>query len=361
MKTSTLQPTKRIEYIDALRGLTMILVVFSHVELFSFHVDKPTFINQLFISFRMPLFFFVSGFIAYKANIVWNIQTWWQMSKKKLLVQLVPTFIFGLIFTYAYYGADFHTFISVTGKLGYWFTIVLLEIFLIVYTTNTILYSPFPNTHRKRIIIALIVLSVLFYLLKFALKISAPLNEIGNILSLHYTFNYFQYFTFGYICSMHRKDFHKLLQNKYTTTTIIIIYTLLFCTRWYYISTHISDSIDIWKMLDTLIEAAMGYFGILIVYNTFRTYQDNFSCNTFIGSSLQRIGKRTLDIYLLQGFLIPYLPPLGSIFNDSRNLVIELTIGLTISIIIIIVCMGISNILRTSPILAKYLFGTKNK
>ena len=47
--TNAQLPKKRIEYIDALRGLTMILVVFSHVEMTSFGFETPTFINSLFI------------------------------------------------------------------------------------------------------------------------------------------------------------------------------------------------------------------------------------------------------------------------------------------------------------------------
>lgn len=81
MSDQTAAPKKRIEWIDALRGFTMILVVFSHVELFTFELDPPLFVNEVFISFRMPLFFFISGFIGYKANVVWNARTWWMMSK----------------------------------------------------------------------------------------------------------------------------------------------------------------------------------------------------------------------------------------------------------------------------------------
>ena len=35
-----MQTKKRIEYLDAMRGLTMILVVYSHVHLFSFNLFK---------------------------------------------------------------------------------------------------------------------------------------------------------------------------------------------------------------------------------------------------------------------------------------------------------------------------------
>ena len=56
--------TKRLEYIDALRGFTMILVVFAHIINYGYHITDAkaetmdTF-NNLFIRFRMPLFFFI--------------------------------------------------------------------------------------------------------------------------------------------------------------------------------------------------------------------------------------------------------------------------------------------------------------
>ena len=64
--------TNRLQYIDALRGFTMILVVFAHVETYMLSIDpNTTFISSLFISFRMPLFFFISGYIAFKSKKVW--------------------------------------------------------------------------------------------------------------------------------------------------------------------------------------------------------------------------------------------------------------------------------------------------
>lgn len=54
--------TKRLEYIDALRGFTMILVVFAHIINYGYHITDAkaetmdTF-NNLFIRFRMPIIF----------------------------------------------------------------------------------------------------------------------------------------------------------------------------------------------------------------------------------------------------------------------------------------------------------------
>lgn len=133
---------KRIEYLDALRGFTMLLVIFSHVELFCFGLSaNSSILNTLFIQFRMPLFFFVSGFLAYNPKIIWTGNTWISATKKKLRVQIIPTLIFGLLFTYLVSSESIYTFFAAPMKLGYWFTISLLEMFLIYYTVNYLVYK----------------------------------------------------------------------------------------------------------------------------------------------------------------------------------------------------------------------------
>ena len=75
---TTVQPAKkpRLEWLDALRGFTMILVVAFHVNQTTFSLDFKTSSSMPFlVLFRMPLFFFVSGFLAYKASLVWNFGT----------------------------------------------------------------------------------------------------------------------------------------------------------------------------------------------------------------------------------------------------------------------------------------------
>ena len=66
---------KRIEYIDALRGLTMILVVIAHINSYTFkaeNVFEYTSLTGFLSLFRMPLFFFVSGYIAYKPAVFFD-------------------------------------------------------------------------------------------------------------------------------------------------------------------------------------------------------------------------------------------------------------------------------------------------
>ena len=69
--------TKRLEYIDALRGFIMIIIIYWHINYFSFDIlkvinDVNSFEN-IFLPFGMPLFFFISGLFAYrdKFNFDW--------------------------------------------------------------------------------------------------------------------------------------------------------------------------------------------------------------------------------------------------------------------------------------------------
>ena len=66
--------TGRIEYIDALRGFTMILVVFHHIMSLGMGIESSV-CSSLFITFRMPLFFFISGWMAMRLGEGGNVAT----------------------------------------------------------------------------------------------------------------------------------------------------------------------------------------------------------------------------------------------------------------------------------------------
>ncbi len=350
-------PKKRIEYIDALRGFTMILVVFYHVSLMSFHTDS-SFVNQLFMSFRMPLFFFISGFIGYKANVVWNRQTWWTMSKKKILIQLLPTFVFGLLYAYAYQHIDFKTFIMDFTKYGFWFTIVLLEMFIMVYALNVLAYNSNSTIFKKRQTTIMILLSVLLFGAKYVLGVIPFVGKLSDLFSLYCLFRYFPYFAFGYICSMNKDRFHRILDSRYFALIIIVLFAICFYINLFLIYPNISNNIVL-RISYHVLQVVIGLMGLLIVYNTFRVYQDSFTSNKKAGSALQYIGKRTLDIYLLHWFFLPVLPQLGNVLSEGRNMALELVLGGGLSLIIVGICLVVSSVLRTSPILAKYLFGAR--
>lgn len=350
---------KRIEYIDALRGFTMLLVVFSHVESFGFfNFSHETFVGSLFASFRMPLFFFISGFVAYKLK-EWNSLWYANSLKKKIRIQLIPTLFFGLIYTYLYWGGDFSSFINDAAKSGYWFTLALLEMFLVYYTINFIVHRYNTPKQERLWLLSLVGIALLMYLLKFPFKYYPMLKSIGNVTTLHYTFTYFQFFVFGLFASRYRNMFGRLLDNGNIVAGIILVFSTLFYVKLTSIDIHLQGKVDIWIVISTFTGTIIGYLGLVIVFGFFRKYQSSVSSSCWLGGTLQYVGRRTLDIYMIHYFFLPTLPEVGDFLKSSSNVLIELVAGFSLSIAIIGCCIVISNVIRTSDLLAYYLFGKK--
>ena len=85
----------RIEWLDAMRGFTMVMVVAYHVGLITFGESaRQSASMSLLVLFRMPLFFFVSGYLAFRPKFIWTAASTLQQLWKKFRVQLLPTALF---------------------------------------------------------------------------------------------------------------------------------------------------------------------------------------------------------------------------------------------------------------------------
>ena len=91
--------SQRIGYIDALRGFTMFMVVFMHVGTVCWGiVGKGISLHDFLGQVRMPMFFFVSGFVLYKDSVVWNGKHMIAFFRKKIPVQLLSPLLFFLAY-----------------------------------------------------------------------------------------------------------------------------------------------------------------------------------------------------------------------------------------------------------------------
>lgn len=321
---------KRIGYIDALRGFTMILVVCVHVTTYS-HVNTFPF-PDFFGLFRMPLFFFVSGFILYKSERIWNISSSIKFLSQKFLVQIIPTAIFLSLYLFV-----FSVGLRQRGLSGYWFTVALFDFFL-VYTLCNLLI-------KKQIIsnILLLICAVVAYIFAYD-----PLRYRGfpilNDFIIH-PFGFFIFFLLGIISKKHF-DKVKLIFNN-NLIMAIAIPTMLIGAIFF-----IKGYIDNFAV--KLILSILGLFSVFYFFMK----NDNYMDNSRIGKGLQFIGRRTLDIYLLHYFFIKdsmsWIKEWGI---DSPT--ITFVISIFTSLIIIGICLLISNFLRTNPLLGKILFGAK--
>ena len=350
METFVNQYQKRIRYIDALRGFTMFLVVLGHVMITSLNISRDSIVCTFFLSFRMPIFFFISGYIAYNATNLWTPSFFIQKIKKKAFVQIIPACLFFTLYFLSRHRnfGELCQYVINTGFGGYWFTFVLFEMFVIYYI------SSFIGKYIHNKITDILLILVCFFLLWF---VHSEYNPQIGFLNLDNLFNYLKFFTFGILCKKYHIVFLQLINNDYFRTVVIMSFILSF---YLILDKDILNSHFNYYML--LKNYTIRFTGLLTIFIFFHNKKSFFEKEKFFSRLLQYIGKRTLDIYLLHYFFIPYIPVCITSYITQTNMsIIQITLSSILSIIIIFICLLLSEIIRSSNILSHYCFGVDSK
>lgn len=337
--------TKRIEYIDALRGFAMILVVYFHISAYGFG-SYETGYNDIIERFRMPIFFFISGWLFYKANRIWNWETIVDLLKKKWMQLIIPTVIFMTLYLIIFGYWDFSSLGS--DKKGYWFTFVLFEFIAIYVTAEALLNKHHTTKGEIRVMIIILLLSVsAFYYAKYYTRYSEELGNWKTILGL-FSFvkiRHIIFFWFGTIVKKHFDRFIRITSNSYLITVLVVFFIVL-C---------LFPNIFSINGLEYVAYLLAGLSGTVVIFTIFQ----HFSLFSF--HSLQFIGRRTLDIYLIHYFFLPYhIEFIATKFNLYENHFLCMLISIGLAFFVIAFSLVFSRIIRFSPILAKYLLAVKN-
>ena len=354
----------RIEWLDAMRGFTMILVVAYHVAQFGFVENEKTSAALPFlVLFRMPLFFFVSGFLAYKANFVWNLKNTLPLIGKKLHVQIIPALIFLCIFivfkTKNGFWDGFLNALKSPTKDGYWFTWVLLQMFLIYYVISIAAHwigiksEKLKMKHDYSFLfwISVWILSIVAYETLYLPKVfKYHRDPFFAYTSLVQTIRFMQFFLLGNIVHRYWDRVQKLFDTVWFFPLVATL-ALVCCAdffRWHTLKFA-------WTNLP---RTTAMYTLLLMVVMFFRYNKKWFTTEHALGRFLQYTGQRTLDVYLLHFLLIPSMPFVGTWLNAHHpNFLIDLLLSVGIALPVVAGCLLISHILHTSPALGKFLFG----
>ena len=188
---------QRIEYLDAMRGFTMILVVFSHVLMCTFL--KPAHsgfsFNDIFVTFRMPLFYFLSGFLMFKSGRFNCLEGTVDFIKKKFIVQIIPTVLFSLAFCFVF-AKSYDALLNDTAKQGFWFTYTLYFYF-IIFSIGDWLISRICSGKAK-LSIGILGAVFVYALSKYSLSNACPWHgsNLYNWIGVN-NLQFFLYFFFG--------------------------------------------------------------------------------------------------------------------------------------------------------------------
>lgn len=270
----------RIEEIDILKGVAIILVVMGHAlswafdinHLENYHPDALIARNVIY-AFHMPLFFFLSGYVVDLGDKFWDKSHVYKIIGKRIVSLLVPAL----------------TYILINSLLLREF---VYEWFLPALFLNTFLFSflKFISSNLKFTLKAESIIFIAYFTI-YAL-IPSSMEE------LKWDFKFFIFLYFGYLGE--KINILSLLQ-KYPIvyTSSIIAFVISF-----YVTFHLGYQVKLGLIT--------GMTGILIMLVLSTYIQHLPSC---IKTKMLYIGKNTIVIYVLSNLFVPKYQIIGSFVN----------------------------------------------
>lgn len=345
---------KRLEYLDAMRGVAILFIVFGHIPLYCYGVAE----TDSFSSFRLftstvqlPLFFFISGFL-FSVRSLFNKsgggKTEYILKRARQL--LVPAIVFGSIYV-LFAGGTAEECLKDKFKSGYWFTLSLFEFLMIQMALECIMKKLSIEESGIRYVLALGSMGTIAYAVSLPFvsqRLGSPAGFLGIPL-----LRYYVYFVTGRLMRLHLPD---ILAWKYRDAAVagmLVVFLIIAVQTW----------ILGYECGGLLFHVRMVTFemsSLMLLFAMFYRHRNCFSMSDGFAKSLLFVGRRTLDIYLLHYFFLPKdLHAVGTYFMEHSSPTVEFVAGMLITFVIIALCLFVSEVFRSSRLFAKWVLGEK--
>ena len=314
------------------------LVIEGHVWCFGMGIETYDTLSGLMLyTFNMPIFFFVSGFLAYKnrqesgRELMRNI---W----KKFLFLVIPAVIVKCFMDMLHQQNPLN--VLQDGFGGYWFTITLFECFLLYY----VVWMLVKNVRWRMIVLICVALMGIGILSIFGGNFGPALIDMNRLTK------YFQYFVMGVLAMRHKVLFEKTMRNEWLKTiAIVFFFALLFVINY-----------PVWPspVFHILRDLVLRYLGTFIVVSWFVCNAELFNGETLINKVIMKIGQCSLAIYLLQYFFIPSFMAWPEWIAGLDGFTVHV-ISFALTVVITAVCLLFIELLSNSRLVKKYALGQK--
>lgn len=306
---------ERLLYIDKLKALAMLLVVWGHTMYFCMYHEQEGIkdpVLSIICSFHVPLFFFLSGFVISHAP---DIQKFALKARKFLLPMLVVGFLNALLF------GGVRDFFLNGGHFGYWYLLTLTIFYLMLV--------PFRITEGKRDFktvmidgaIALGLWAILIYSMK-------PVHVIITALNPWAIFSYWPFFIIGYLSRKYSID-RFITGKQWIAFALALAYIALIVASF----SHIDR-------LPIILDFFIALVAIAALVALFSLFGDR---RTFFDRQLLLIGKSTLNIYIYHYFFIRLI---NLDFLVEQSIPVEIAVTATLTIVIVYASIIVGKIIK---------------
>ncbi|MCD8266016.1 MAG: acyltransferase [Prevotellaceae bacterium] len=344
---------QRIEYIDCMRGFTMILVVYHHVVyyLLSNGAEEVTSFDSIIMSFRMPLFFFISGLMACRLLV----DSSWLREKcrRRLLEQFLPTVVVGALYV-LFIHHDLRNLLFDSAREGYWFTITLFEVFVCYAVLSYVLDRLKLSTSDKTLFfVGIMFLMCLCFVLSLTSRPFAT-SSFSQVFGLYQFVKFLPLFLLGVLARMHFPRFLAVVGSDIVASLALLLFIVLCVLR------QVRSDMPFVGAMQIL----QAILGIVMVYKVFYSYRDFFHADRMVGRCLSYVGRHTLPIYLLHFFFVSGLmglrsTNLPSLISDNWSF--ELVFVLLCSLLIVGATLLVDKFLGVFPLLHSIMLGWKTR
>ena len=325
--------TKRLPYIDQLKGLAILLVVIGHV--YNFNIPNPNehFLFRMIYSFHLPLFFIASGFVG---KIISDKSL--EFLQKKFRSLMIPYIVVSSLYILVI--SDYRYLFSLNMRSPFWF---LLNLF--IFNTLVIFISVAHNWFMKHISLYQTNQKFMLALLCF---LSIPMlciivrNSTWNPFGMMAL--YYPYYLIGYVIKL---NYYKILQYKiYITPICILTYSCILG------GINISEQ--------TINNYLMGICMSLILLIFFFQLNEEYTNNRIL-NRLDYIGKRFLSIYIFHYFFLLKMPVLNNQYFTCNNFTFNFFLSFAIAVAVISMVMVVDKFIKSNSILSFVIYGQSHK
>jgi fucose 4-O-acetylase-like acetyltransferase len=337
--------SKRIEYIDALKGFAIFCVLWGHsLQYLKGSYDSPHDLMFEFIySFHMPLFFMVSG-IFFKTSLKLNLKAFTFKKGVQLLLPCVVWAAIGILIRSSldFINGNLHFSLAllkpIINPFGWiWFLRDLFASYLLVYVSLKFFKKQW-----------LACLSSLIFV--FIAPVPSSLNFLLPM----------------FWAGIYLKDNYQIVmecsKQVLIVAGIVFAVCLLFWDGNYtmYVTPYrllkykpLFVDFDIFKIEVAVFRLLIGLFGSLFWFMLFKTIYSN---NKFF-HYINIIGTNTLSIYLLQRLILETWLNRTVNFPNMNIWIYDLFFTPLVALIVLVFCMIISKIVEKNKFTALLLFG----
>lgn len=341
-----ISPTSnRLREFDAMRGFSMFLVVVIHVMLNIGMEGSSTVFGNFICSFRLPLFFFVSGFFSWRPLDKWTRATTKRVTTQKFRAQIICAILFYALLSYSR-GTNLFGWLN-NGFGAYWFTGVLFLMYIAYLISVAI-----SRLCRRDYSLVIMTIFALFGIILIATH-NYPNNRLWTIINGTNLCLFLQYYVAGMFYRKYKNQIGAFLNRDIVKALLMVGFIVIFCLGYL-------DYVIQRPMLNLILSSeVITYVGVFMIVSLFDGAKDYFQKNNVVSNTLCKIGQRSLDVYMMHYFFLPSLLFLGPWLSTGNTVLFQIVISATISLAVIGICLLLSNCLRQSHFLAVWLFGVR--